>query len=205
MASSFSSANTKPETKRGRLFIVSAPSGAGKTTLCREILRRFPDMRYSVSYTTRMPRAGETDGIDYHFVSTEQFIAGIQEQRWAEWACVYGNYYGTSAEFIDFQLKAGSEILLDIDVQGALQIIRRYPDCITIFIMPPSLDILRNRLESRGADNRQVIEKRLGLAADEMEQKHLYRHIIVNDRLPDAIDQLVNVIEIYGSRQCRTD
>ncbi|MEJ2656125.1 MAG: guanylate kinase [Desulfobacterales bacterium] len=182
---------------RGHLFIISAPSGAGKTTLARAALSRHADMLYSVSYTTRKPRAGEQDGIDYHFISKQDFKKGIKEERWAEWAQVYGNYYGTSAEFIDGSLSAGRDILLDIDIQGTIQILKKYPDTVTIFILPPSMDTLKKRLEMRGTDSIQVIEKRLVNARNEMAQKDLYRHIIVNDNLSKAIKELSAIFKKY--------
>jgi len=182
---------------RGSLFIISAPSGAGKTTLTKAVLDRFIDILYSVSYTTRELRSGEQDGVDYYFTTKENFKEGINNGKWAEWAEVHGNYYGTSAEFIDNNLAAGRDILLDIDVQGTFQILERYPDSITIFIMPPSFEILKERLESRGTDSKAVIEKRLENAQKEMAKKDLYRHVIVNDQLPDAVAELISIIEQY--------
>lgn len=182
---------------RDRLFILSAPSGAGKTTLCKALLSRFTDMLYSISYTTRKPRANEQDGVDYYFIPKEEFKKKIKEHKWAEWAEVHGNFYGTSAEFMDKKLSLGHDILLDIDVQGTAQILKRYPDSVTIFIMPPSLDILKKRLESRGADSRDTILKRIKNAEKEMAKKDLYRHLIVNDKLPEAIDQLLSIIKKY--------
>lgn len=187
----------------GRLFILSAPSGAGKTTLCRALMKHFNDMLYSVSNTTRAPRKGETDGIDYHFISREDFTAGIKEGKWAEWAEVHGNYYGTSADFLDMELAAGKNIILDIDVEGTMQIIKRYPDSVTIFIMPPTREILRKRIESRGSDSREVIEKRLKNAELEMARRDLYRHVIVNDSLDEAIAELVGIVEMYGKGKRR--
>ena len=180
----------KMKPKCGHLFIISAPSGAGKTTLAKAVLKQFTDMLYSISYTTRKPRAEERDGVDYHFVSKQGFKKGIKKGRWAEWAEVYGNYYGTSAEFIEKSLSSGCDILLDIDVQGTLQILKHYPDSVTIFILPPSVNALRKRLEMRGSDSKAVIEKRLVNARKEMAQKKLYRHIIVNDKLSVAIEEL---------------
>ena len=185
----------KPE--RGHLFIISAPSGAGKTTLVKAVLKRFTDMLYSISYTTRPPRDGERDGVDYHFVSKQDFKEGIIQSRWAEWAEVYGNYYGTSAEFIEKSLSSGCDILLDIDVQGTLQILKHYPDSVTIFILPPSMNALRKRLEMRGSDSQAVIEKRLLNARKEMTQKKMYRHIIVNDILSEAIKELSAIFKKY--------
>jgi guanylate kinase len=182
---------------RGHLFIISAPSGAGKTTLVKAVLQQFRDVLYSISYTTREPRADEQDGIDYHFISKQDFKKGINKGRWAEWAEVYGNYYGTSAEFIEKSLSSGCDILLDIDVQGTLQILKHYPDSVTIFILPPSMNTLRKRLEIRGSDSQAVIEKRLFNAKKEMTQKKMYRHIIVNDILSEAIKELSAIIEEY--------
>jgi guanylate kinase len=183
--------------KRGHLFIISAPSGAGKTTLVKVILKQFTDMLYSISYTTRKPRVEERDGVDYHFVSKQDFENGIKEGRWAEWAKVYGNYYGTSAEFIEKSLSSGCDILLDIDVQGTLQILKHYPDSMTIFILPPSMNALRKRLEMRGSDSKAVIEKRLINAKQEIAQKKMYRHTIVNDKLPSAIEELSAIFKKY--------
>ncbi|HUV50378.1 MAG TPA: guanylate kinase [Anaerolineae bacterium] len=180
-----------------KLFIISAPSGAGKTTLCREALKRFKDITFSISCTTRKPRNGEQDGIDYYFITKEEFKRKIENNKWAEWAEVYGNFYGTSAEFLDTCLSSGKSILLDIDVQGTIQIKKRYPDSITIFIMPPSLEALKTRLESRGTDTRQVIEKRLEAAKKEIEKKDLYRHVIINDQLSRAVSELIEIIESY--------
>jgi len=184
---------------RGSLFIISAPSGAGKTTLTKAVLDRFVDILYSVSHTTRELRSGEQDGVDYYFITKDNFKEGINNGKWAEWAEVHGNYYGTSAEFIDKSLAAGRNILLDIDVQGTIQILEHYPDSITIFIMPPSFEILRERLELRGTDSQAAIERRLENAQKEMARKDLYRHVIVNDQLPDAVAELISIIEKYRS------
>ena len=182
---------------RGHLFIISAPSGAGKTTLAKSILERYADILYSVSYTTRKPRSVEQDGVDYNFISKQDFEKGIREGRWAEWAQVYGYYYGTSGEFIDGGLSSGQDILLDIDVQGTIQILKKYPDSVTIFILPPSMKILKKRLEIRATDSPQVIEKRLVYARKEIAQKDLYRHIVVNDNLSRAIEELSSILKRY--------
>ncbi len=181
----------------GLLFIVSAPSGAGKTTLCQALRRHYPDLRYSVSHTTRPPRPGEEDGVAYCFLTPDQFKDGIQKGAWAEWAEVHGHYYGTAAAFLKSGLASGHGILLDIDVQGTRQILKRFPDCVTIFIMPPSLAVLKERLVSRGTDSATVISRRLKNAEKEIAQREIYRHVIVNDQLGRATAELINLFARY--------
>jgi guanylate kinase len=187
-------------TGKGNLFVVSAPSGSGKTTLRRTLLNHFPDMVYSISATTRKPRQGETDGVDYHFMGKEEFLAKLNSHCWAEWALVHGHYYGTSAAFLDEALALGKDILLDIDVQGMCQIGERYSNAVTIFIEPPSLTVLRERLEKRGTDSRATIEKRMRNAEDEMLNKKMYRHVIVNDQLAVARKELIDIVGSYRRR-----
>lgn len=184
---------------RGHLFIISAPSGTGKTTLRNAVQHQFQDLLYSVSYTTRKPRRGEKDGDDYYFITRDDFLERVKKNKWAEWAEVHGNLYGTSAEFLEKNLSSGKDILIDIDVQGTFQILERYPDSVTIFIMPPSLDSLRTRLQSRGTDSKDVMAKRLADAEKEMEKRGIYRHIIVNDKLSSAVSELVSIISKYRS------
>jgi guanylate kinase len=193
----FSAKDSTP--KCGRLFIISAPSGAGKSTLCKTLLKRFGNILFSISHTTRKPRPGEQDGVDYFFIIQAEFEKGIKSGKWAEWAIVHENYYGTSTEYLDNKLLSGKDILLEIDVQGARQILEKYPESITIFIMAPSFDELRNRLESRGTDDPDVIERRMKNAKQEVSQKDLYRHIIVNDNLSRAEDEFLALIEKYRS------
>jgi guanylate kinase len=181
----------------GHVFILSAPSGAGKTTLRRAALERFPDIQYSVSFTTRPPRSGEVDGRDYHFISAAEFEEGIRSGRWAEWAQVHQNYYGTSSEVLEQALATGRIILLDIDVQGARQILRRFPQSITVFIMPPSLEVLEARLRGRGTDAEGAIQIRLRNAIEEMAQRGHYRHVIVNDDLSVASQEIATIIRSY--------
>jgi guanylate kinase len=183
--------------RQGHLFIISAPSGGGKTTLSKAVLNRFNNILYSVSYTTRSPRNGEQDSVDYYFIQKKDFEKRIESGHWAEWAEVHGNYYGTSAEFLDKGLASGRDMLLDIDVQGTIQILGNYPDSVTIFIMPPSLETLRKRLEMRGTESRTTIKRRLLTAEKEMAQKGLYRHVIVNDQLSVSIEKLIAIIEKY--------
>jgi len=179
----------------GRLFVVSAPSGAGKTTLCEAARKHLPDLVYSVSSTTRSPRDGEREGVDYFFVTEEAFREGIAAGQWAEWARVHDNYYGTSARFIEEHLDAGRDVLLDIDVQGAEQILRRYPDAETIFIMAPSMAILRQRITDRGLDSGSVIDTRMKNAESEIARKGMYRHTVINDDLSAAIARLVSILK----------
>jgi guanylate kinase len=181
----------------GRLFIVSAPSGAGKSTLCSAVRRHLGDLAYSVSYTTRPPRRGERRGEDYHFVSEAEFLQGVDQGRWAEWARVHGNYYGTSARWIEETLNSGRDILMDIDLQGARQMARRFPEAVTIFIMPPSLDELERRLRQRAADSLKDIDLRLENAREEIARRSFCRHELVNDNLEEATRELVALIESY--------
>jgi guanylate kinase len=192
MPRSPSSTSTTPQ---GRIFIISAPSGAGKTTLCRALRGQVPDLSYSVSYTTRRPRPDEQAGVDYWFISEAEFLEGSRTHRWAEWARVHGYYYATSAEWIDTQVTAGIDVLLDIDVQGTRQLLQRYPESITIFIMPPSMAVLRNRLELRGTDTPKSIARRLRNAEAEIAHKELYQHVIVNDDLSQALAALVAIVQ----------
>ena len=182
---------------KGRLFVVSAPSGAGKTTLCKALRDVYADIRYSVSHTTRKPRHGEKDGIDYHFIDDKKFLDMRDRDCWAEWAMVHGHYYGTSAINLEQALSDGHDILLDIDVQGTLQILERYPDAVTIFIMAPSLEILKQRLSKRGTEDPQTIEKRLKNAEKEIAGNSIYRHVIVNDDLSTATDEFIGIVGKY--------
>jgi len=183
---------------KGTLFVLSAPSGTGKTTICNQLRRLVSDLVFSVSSTTRAPRTGERPGFDYHFVPIAEFERKIEAGLWAEWARVHGNYYGTSAEFLDAALAKRQTVLLDIDVQGARQIRKRYPDCVTVFIMPPSMEALQTRLEARQTDDVTTITKRLANARAEIAQKERYHHIIVNDDLQTAVDDMVALISQYS-------
>ncbi len=189
------SINKQNETHGGRLFVVSAPSGAGKTTLCDAARRHLPHLVYSVSSTTRAPREGEQHGKDYFFITEVQFREGIDTGQWAEWARVHDHYYGTAARFIEEHLDAGRDVLLDIDVQGAAQILRRYPDAVTIFIMAPSMAILRQRITDRGLDSGSVIDKRMKNAEAEIAHQGRYLHVVVNDDMAAAIARFVSILK----------
>jgi guanylate kinase len=187
---------------RGDLFILSAPSGAGKTTLIRRMfdLAARADARlerrigFSISYTTRPPRAGEVDGSDYHFVSRERFEAMVAADGFLEWAEVYGNLYGTSRHAVFGQLAASVDVVLDIDVQGAEQVMSRYPEAVSIFVLPPSYAALRERLVRRGLDDPAVIERRLSVSWSEIQRYERYRYVIVNDDVDRASWALAAIV-----------
>jgi guanylate kinase len=179
----------------GRLFVISAPSGAGKTTLIKKVLSRIKTISYSVSHTTRNPRENEQEGLDYFFISPGEFEQKISLGRWLEWAKVHDNYYGTSRDFVQKTLERGRSLILDIDVQGARQIMASNLDLVSIFILPPSFEILSQRLEKRGTDTKEVIAKRLENAKREMAQKNLYQYKIVNDDLDIAIEELYSIFK----------
>lgn len=189
--------NVSAGVSTGRLFIVSAPSGAGKSTLCLAVRRHMPDLAYSVSYTTRNPRQGEQNGREYFFVSKAEFEQGIAHGHWAEWARVHGNYYGSSAKWIQQTLAVGHDILMDIDVQGAQQIVQHFPHAVTIFVMAPSFEVLEQRLTTRDTDDPDTIALRLANAKKEMAQKDRYAHIVVNDDLKAATRTMIDLISRY--------
>jgi guanylate kinase len=182
------------------LIIVSGPSGAGKSALASSVLGMLTNLRFSISYTTRLPRRNERDGVDYHFVTQEQFETLTRCGEWLEWAVVYGNYYGTSRKLVDAMLAQGDDVLLDVDVQGARSIRDMRPDAISIFILPPSYGILRSRLENRKLDKDYVIENRLKIARQEITQYRDYDFLIINEELDRSSEELKAII--LGSR-CR--
>lgn len=173
----------------GIALVISAPSGAGKTTLVHRLTEEFTHFSYSVSYTTRAPRDGEQEGVDYHFVSRQDFRDLIEEDFFAEWAEVHGNYYGTPLQDIEEMLNQGRDVLLDVDVQGARQLKAKLPG-LYVFILPPSREALKERLMKRGTDEPEVIEKRLRNAGDEIAQAVLFDAWVVNDDLDTAYDEL---------------
>jgi len=193
-----------PTPSKGVLYIVSAPSGAGKTSLVKALLKTDPAIRLSVSYTTRAPRPGETDGRDYHFVSRERFKAMLAEGEFLEHAEVYGNFYGTSKGVIARDLDAGRDNLLEIDWQGAAQVKAHFPQSASIFILPPSFNALRTRLNGRGQDSAEVIERRLAAAAHDVAHAGAFDYIIVNDDFDHALQDLVAItrsIRLEAARQ----
>jgi guanylate kinase len=179
-----------------KLIVISAPSGAGKTTLCQKLLESYPDLVLSISSTTRPPRGAEKHGKEYFFLSKAEFEALIRAQRFAEWAQVHGNYYGTSKEVIEQAFKSGKSVLLDIDVQGAASLRKAYPaQAYTVFIAPPSLSALESRLRSRKTDSDETIQKRVRNARDEMKAMPEFHEVVINDQLDTAFAELKVLIE----------
>lgn len=178
----------------GNLFIVSAPSGAGKSSLIQALLKRHSDMQVSVSHTTREPRPGEQDGVHYHFISVDEFKALIAKDEFFEWAEVFGNYYGTSKSTIRDSLSRGIDVFLDIDWQGARQIKAQESSAKGIFILPPSLAELEQRLNKRGQDSSEVIAKRMAQAHSEMSHADEYEYLIINDNFDSALNEFERIV-----------
>ena len=178
----------------GSLFIVSAPSGAGKTSLVAALLKADPGIKLSVSYTTREPRPGEVDGREYNFVSKQKFESMVEAAAFLESALVHGNYYGTSHDWIRDQRAAGADILLEIDWQGAAQVRKLVPDAIGIFIMPPTLEALLARLNSRGQDPADVIARRVAAARAEISHVNEFKYVIINDKFDEAVRDLISIV-----------
>jgi guanylate kinase len=188
-------------TQQGILFIISAPSGAGKTTLCKEVVDILPNLRHSVSYTTRPFRPGEVPGRDYFFVSPAEFEKMITAGEFAEWAEVHGNYYGTAIKTLAECGALGIDVIMDIDCQGARLLKERYREGVFIFILPPSFHELRRRLDMRNSDSAEVKERRIRAAAEEIKEARWYDYIIVNDVYSKAVEELKSVLI---AEQCRT-
>lgn len=186
--------------KLGKLFVVSSPSGGGKTTLGRMLLKRVPDVIRSVSMTTRKPRTGEKNRKDYYFTTREAFLSLKKTKGFLESATVFGQSYGTPKHFVEKNLEKGKDVLLLIDVQGAAQVRRRFPQSVLIFIMPPSLSVLKKRLRDRSTDNSVEINKRLRVAKQEMRKAKLYNYVIVNEDLKEASE---NLKAIVTAERCR--
>ncbi|MBN3526067.1 guanylate kinase [Paenibacillus apiarius] len=179
---------------KGLLFVLSGPSGVGKGTVCKALLKKMPDLIYSVSATTRQPRIGETDGVNYFFKSREQFMQMIEEDQLLEYAEYVGNYYGTPRDFVERTLEEGRDIILEIEVQGALKVKEKFPDGIFIFLLPPSLDELKDRIRGRGTENDHVIDHRMNVAVEEIALMANYDYAVVNDEIDLACERIESIV-----------
>ena len=188
------------------IFIISAPSGSGKSTLVNHLLANVPRLRFSVSYTTRAPRGAEKDGESYHFVTTEAFESMLARDEFLEWAKVFDrDYYGTHRGILEDAREQGQDLVLDIDVQGARQLKQKFPDAVTVFILPPSKQELEQRLRSRGEDSDEVIARRLGKAADEIRNYEAYDYVLINRELKEAEAALSAIVRAERVRRIRIE
>ena len=185
--------------KRGRLYVVSAPSGAGKTSLVKALMEREPAIQFSVSYTTRKPRPNEVPGRDYHFVDTERFEQMVAEGEFLEYARVFDNCYGTAVRTVQEALRNGEQLLLEIDWQGARQVRKRLPEACSIFILPPSRGALEERLKNRSTDSASMIERRLRDAAQDIGHWNEFDYVVINDRFERAIEDMQNIVHDRGA------
>ena len=188
--------------KQGLLIVVSGPSGTGKGTVCERLLNATPELAYSISATTRQPRAGEVDGQNYYFLTREQFEQKIQEGDFLEYANVYGNYYGTPLGKIQERRAAGEDVLLEIDTQGALNVMQRCPDGLFIFLLPPSLAELEQRIRGRGSETEETLARRLGNAKKEIQIGLRYKYVVVNDEVELAVGRIKSILT---AEHCRVD
>lgn len=187
---------------RGILIVISGPSGAGKGTVCKEVLKKDPSLRLSISATTRKPRAGEIEGINYYFVNKAEFEKMIEDDQFLEWAEVYGNYYGTPKNFVESQLKEGKDVILEIDIQGAMKAREKFPDGVFIFIVPPSLDELEKRIKGRATETPEEIRLRFAKASSEIKYITKYDYIVVNDEVSKAA---YKVLSILTAEKCKVE
>ncbi len=187
---------------KGKTFIISGPSGVGKGTIVKALMQERKDVVLSVSATTREPRSGEVDGVHYHFIDVERFRALIEEDAFLEYAEYVGNFYGTPKKFVDEAMENGKDVILEIDVQGAVQVSAKRPDAITIFVVPPSWDVLEQRLRNRGTDSEEKLQKRLVRAKVELQAASSYSYMVINDTVEEAVREL-NAIML--AEHCRPD
>jgi guanylate kinase len=180
---------------KGLLIVLSGPSAAGKGTVCKALIARHPEIALSISCTTRVPRCGEREGINYFFRSEAEFKQLIREDEFLEYACVYGNYYGTPKSFVASKLAQGDDVLLEIDVQGALKAKKMFPDGILIFLVPPSMEELERRIRGRATESEEQISERLSKAKSEMAQVDRYDYVIVNDHVERVVEEIESIIE----------
>lgn len=186
--------------RKGLLILISGPSGTGKGTVCDLLRQKHPKISYSISATTRQPRPGEQDGVNYYFYTKEKFREMIDQGQLLEWAEVYGNFYGTPKQKVLDRLDAGEDILLEIDTQGALNVMKVMPEGLFIFLLPPSLEELAARLKGRGTETEESLHRRLGAAVDEIKLATKYRYVVVNDKVEDAEETIANIIEAEHHR-----
>jgi len=180
---------------KGLILVISAPAGAGKTTLCKRLLQSLPSFISSVSFTTRSPRRQEIEGVDYYFVSREEFEELIKKNAFVEWAEVHGHLYGTSKKFLEETIKAGKDVILEVDVKGGRKIKEKYPEAILVFILPPSWEELEKRLHKRGTEDEKTIKKRLATAKEEIKYLPYYDYFLVNDDINATTKKLLLIIE----------
>ncbi|MCF8061288.1 MAG: guanylate kinase [Deltaproteobacteria bacterium] len=185
----------------GRIFVISGPSGAGKSTIIRDIRKRVDRLGYSVSHTSRRPRGVETDGVEYHFVDPDAFRAMIARNEFAEWAEVFGDYYGTSFSELENKTSRGLDVIMDLDVQGAASMRRAVKSCILVFVLPPSMEVLERRLRGRGTDDPAAVARRIERASAEIRRAPHYDYLVVNDRLTEAVEEMASIIR---ADRCRT-
>lgn len=181
----------------GHIFVISAPSGAGKTTIIKKLLKDVQNIYMAVSCTTRAVRPQEEDGRDYHFVSRQEFDSLIKDRKFVEWAEVHGQKYGTLKSDVDGHIQKGVDVLLDIDTQGAEKVKKRYPDAVLIFLLPPSFDELERRLRDRGVNTEKDMETRINNARDEYSRRHEYNYQVVNETVEEAVQEVREIVEYY--------
>jgi guanylate kinase len=191
------------EKGEGLIFIISAPSGAGKTTLLRKVMEELSGLRFSVSYTTRPPRANERDGEDYHFISPSLFQKMVERDEFLEWAEVLGNRYGTARKIMNLFKSEGIDLILDIDTQGAKRVVEQIEPTILIYVLPPSLESLQERLTKRGLDSSERIQFRLANAKRDMEEARWYHYVILNDRIEETVEKLKAIIVAERCRKTK--
>ncbi len=187
----------------GLLVVISGPSGSGKGTICKRLIDEIENINVSVSATTRKPRIGEVEGKNYFFIDEDEFVKKINNEDFLEYALVYGNYYGTPKKTVLKQLEDGKDIILEIDIQGALKVKENYPKGVFIFILPPSLEELKNRIEGRGTDSKEVIHRRLKCAYDELNYAFQYDYVVLNDEVDSAVEKIKEIISAEKNKSVR--